>query len=781
MRNRNQLDECLRSLPRDLDETYERILCSIPHEYVDDVHRVLTLLCFSARPLTIYELIDAHAVDLLNEPPRLDRDGRSYEQHDLVDICLGLVEVVVTKDASAKKEQTLIARIAHFSVQEYLQSERILQQGSKSFAMQSAPANKEIAHICLVYLLEPSLSAGIFDVANTSLHFAHFAARHWFDHYAGSEEGQADVEPLVLELLAENRAAFVTWIKLHDMDQTLNMKKKNRLYTGPESAIAESLYYAALLGLEFVIHSLLKCDIEDTRKASDAINTHLGFCGNALQAASANGHEKVVKLLLDKGANINAQGGVYGNSLQAASANGHEKVVKLLLDKHAYINIRGGQYHSALQAALVRNHKRVVQLLLDKGANTNAQGGYYGSALQTAVIHCDEEVVQLLLDKGANVNTQAGHSGNALQAASVTGKIVLLQMLLDKGANINAQGGNHGNALQAALARGHRSAVQLLLDKGANIHAQGGVYGNILQAAAFNADEKVVQMLLDKGANINAQCGAYGNALQAASATGNAILLQMMLDKGANINAQGGFYGNALEAALKNGHKILVQKLVEGGADLDFKDSKNGRTSLVRMVIGGYPVINKPSLWINKVGLDVKDNCGRGPFFYAAWYGYATFVGAILTADDVDPDRKDHYGLTPLSVAVRHGHTEIVKMLLATGSVTCDSRDCFGRSVSWWAKRMGNPDVQELLADHSKIRGIPIFDENFDEWSAPNRPIRRCCDCCTLDISKDTVYYRCNICDGGDFDVCITCYELEGRCLQDGHYMFRKGNDGVLD
>lgn len=219
VRNRNQLDECLRTLPRDLDETYGRILCSIDAEYIEDVRRVLTLLCFSARPLTVNELVDAHAVDI-NEPPQLDRDGRSYDKDDLIDICLGLVEVVVAEQDSDDEEPTFIASIAHFSVQEYLQSERILQQGSRSFAMASALANKEIAQICLVYLLEPGLSAGIFDVTKTrNFPFAHFAAVHWFDHYTNSMEGQDAVEPLVLTLLTENKAAFVTWIKLHDMDK----------------------------------------------------------------------------------------------------------------------------------------------------------------------------------------------------------------------------------------------------------------------------------------------------------------------------------------------------------------------------------------------------------------------------------------------------------------------------------------------------------------------------------------------------------------------------------
>jgi ankyrin repeat protein len=42
-----------------------------------------------------------------------------------------------------------------------------------------------------------------------------------------------------------------------------------------------------------------------------------------------------VKLLLDKGADVNAQ---YGTVLQAASAEGREQVVKLLLDKRAIVN-----------------------------------------------------------------------------------------------------------------------------------------------------------------------------------------------------------------------------------------------------------------------------------------------------------------------------------------------------------------------------------------------------------------------------------------------------------
>ena len=70
-----------------------------------------------------------------------------------------------------------------------------------------------------------------------------------------------------------------------------------------------------------------------------------------LMCVAHEGHVELVRLLLDKGADVNAHSGDYGNALQAATSGGHEAVVRLLLEEGADINAQGGVYGNAPQAA----------------------------------------------------------------------------------------------------------------------------------------------------------------------------------------------------------------------------------------------------------------------------------------------------------------------------------------------------------------------------------------------------------------------------------------------
>lgn len=172
-----------------------------------------------------------------------------------------------------------------------------------------------------------------------------------------------------------------------------------------------------------------------TRLISDRIvYQHAQRHNTALQVAAYHDNIEGIHLLLDKGADVNAEGGEYGTALQVAAYGGNFECMHLLLDKGADVNAEGGEYGSALQAASYACHLEVVKELLSNGANVNARVGKYGTALQAALapaLKDDEhlrvqknqyatfDVLELLLDNGADIRAYVEDSefGDALTAA----------------------------------------------------------------------------------------------------------------------------------------------------------------------------------------------------------------------------------------------------------------------------------------------------------------------------------------------------------------------------
>ena len=413
------------------------------------------MLCVAERPLTAPELIDGIAVEL-GENPCFNPDGRLEDEEDIHRLCPGLIEV----DIGRYGNQTI--RIAHFSVQEYLESGRIHHPGIAHFSVRRPEAHADMAYLCLTYLLEtPVLLVRREEEEKYPL--TRYAATCWVEHYHNGDKDLDRVKHHIIRLFRSTEGEFERWTRYLD--------QYSSRWTGDHKAVPspQAVYYASRFGLEPALSALLSGP-----PVGDGRSSQLALPG-------------ILELLNTQG------GGHFGNPIQAASYFGHKGVVQLLLEKGADINAQGGHYGTALQAASYRCHQVLVQLLLEKGADVNAQGGFYGTALQAASYRGHQAVVQLLLEKGAD-------HGDALQVASTEGYLAVVQVLLEKGADVNAQRGCYGTALQAASHKGYEAVVQLLLEKGADVNAQGGCYGTALQAASHRGYEAVVQLLLEKGA-----------------------------------------------------------------------------------------------------------------------------------------------------------------------------------------------------------------------------------------------------------------------------------------
>jgi ankyrin repeat protein len=75
------------------------------------------------------------------------------------------------------------------------------------------------------------------------------------------------------------------------------------------------------------------------------------------------GFASITEELLSNNTDVNGQGGLYGDALQAASAGGHNQIVQRLLEEGADVNAQGGHYDNALQTASDRGHGQISQRL----------------------------------------------------------------------------------------------------------------------------------------------------------------------------------------------------------------------------------------------------------------------------------------------------------------------------------------------------------------------------------------------------------------------------------
>ncbi|KAL2219638.1 ankyrin repeat-containing protein [Thermoascus aurantiacus ATCC 26904] len=696
-RSEEHLDRFLKSLPQSLDETYERMLCTIDHNLIEDARRILTLLCFAPRPLTLQELIDGMAVELGGNA-RLNRKHRVQDASDIHSICPGFIEIDPIDIADTRagvyngdylpgffdEQPVRIVRIAHFSVQEYLESERIRQQRAAIFSLASVTAHLEITQVCLIYLLDPGLSN--ITKGNTAYKDVHkeyplarFAAKYWYHHYRNVSGPSYEVDDLVSKLFINQQDSFLSWVRLYDVDGRFSGQ-----FSSPLNDIPSPVYYASILGLYRVLPELLRIEQQGSTMTSALQSTSaskiIGLVNaggrlfrSPLQAAADRGHEKVVQILLENGAND------AGDALLLASRAGNEEIVQVLLDNGADVNFQSEYYGSALHQASLRGHKKVVQILLENGADVNVQYGDFGqSPLMLASENGHREVVQMLLYNGADVNLQGKYHGSALHTASYRGHIDVVQILLDNKADVNLQSRFGIRPLMVASANGHEEVVQMLLENGADVNIRSNqwfCFRNALGEASYKDYKEKVRLTQVYGDNVNLWTGGPGSALQIASAKGykevvellltnikygDSIgkIVQILLDRGADVNASLSAYcETALVGASSEGHQEIVQILLDHGTDVNaIGASSEGHIEIVKILLDHGADVNYPD-----------------------------------------------YGFRPLQEALLRGHKEVVQMLLAHGADVNQLAyfGCYAKASSLQLAAMqGNKEVVQMLLDH---------------------------------------------------------------------------------
>ncbi len=448
-----------------------------------------------------------------------------------------------------------------------------------------------------------------------------------------------------------------------------------------------ALAAAIELGLEEMALALIKAGADVNLKAKNP----------PLLVAAANGRVSIIPALLDAGADINVVDDIQIDepedppkpkdpyrflptaegvtALIVATRMGNEAAVKLLVERGADVNIGDKHGITALAWATRKNAAAIMEIVSKTGAaKPEFLEGSLSTAFWLAAKAGNKAKIEQLLSRGAKPDEMVKDLEGehfALVSAAREGHLDVVQLLLQHGTNVNIRAQENWSAdvtpLMAAARKGHTEIVKALLAAKADVAAK------------------------DKGLD-----GGGETPLHYAARGGNADVVRALIGAGAKANAKAKDGITPLCLAVSEKKHDAIKALLEGGADANAGPS-DGSGPLYIATSKKDPEAVRMLLDHSALPLPKGVKLAFIPLDTAASNGSVEIVGMLLKAG-APVSAQTHRGDTALAGAALRGHLEVVKILLAAGAEP-NLADADGFTPLMAALRSKKEDVVELLLD----------------------------------------------------------------------------------
>lgn len=268
--------------------------------------------------------------------------------------------------------------------------------------------------------------------------------------------------------------------------------------------------------------------------------------------------------------------------LLIASANGHVKVVEILIEQNADVTLKDEREATAVHHAAQSGHLEIIHMLLKAGCDINALDKNQWTPLMNACYWANEDAVYTLLEAGANSGMKNidGRSAlhevcrsPALEQEEVLARIAKRLIQAGCDTNLPSSSGTQEdlNALMYAAYHNHVMVANVLIEHNCNIDSTDYQGWSALHWSADRDHIEIVKLLIQHGCKLNLKGKREESALDRAKSdlvrnfisqhlTNENIVVDHMIngfkqngDLNGHLNLNGSYNGH--QNGLQNGHQ----------------------------------------------------------------------------------------------------------------------------------------------------------------------------------------------------------------------------------
>ncbi|KAK6508725.1 hypothetical protein TWF506_010803 [Arthrobotrys conoides] len=462
-----------------IDETFNLMLESIDECNRDIAEKTLSWLLVTKSPLQIQDLLVALAI----EPGTFEiPEDQQLLQSTVLDICAGFIVV---------DESSGIVKLAHETVQEYL----IRKPTNLTDALVSLTRTC-LNYLCFEKFTDLGFWKSLGQNENTQLErmkqipFYFYTIRNWETQVA--ECNQDAIEGDLIAFLNQN-PAILSYCYARKLSTTVDERIEDRRWPwfyciGTDES---PLHIAARVGhlgaIQYFLSKGINIDIQHNGRhqpiwealahgRTEAVKlliqngssprTTWSDGRRLIHFASSRGDYNIVEYLLgldDKMVNLQQVDG--SSPLRECTVYGHEDVVRLLLDAGADWSLLTEDGRTTGLIALEQGWTNIFSLLLKRGLSLekplSRRIWNSGTPLHIAAAYGFEETIKEILEIGAmgatefNISKTDSAGNTALHNAVNTGFITIVQLLVENGIDIDLENENGKTALDLATELGY--------------------------------------------------------------------------------------------------------------------------------------------------------------------------------------------------------------------------------------------------------------------------------------------------------------------------------------